>query len=64
MLLWYRTTIELEYHSSPGERGPIEPANITGKWDKLEACVHNLAFLGPGKLNAITDPGTSEPSPS
>jgi hypothetical protein len=66
ILLWYRTTIELEYNSLSRRRIVIEPLNVIEscptQWDKLEARVHNLACLGPGELSTITDPGTSEPS--
>ncbi|RFU24663.1 hypothetical protein B7463_g11675, partial [Scytalidium lignicola] len=60
ILLWYRTSIELEHASSFGQLQLTEPVDVTeshpGQWDKLDVYVDNFARMCPVELSAITAP--------
>ncbi len=66
VLVWYRTSVELEYKSSRWGSNPIEPVHITescpGQWDKLEVRVERTSCLSPGKFSVIPALGASESS--
>jgi hypothetical protein len=62
ILVWYRTSIDLEYQSSTRRFLNTKVDHVTekcpGQWDKLDVLVQNPVCLGPGQvLSAHTLPG-------